>query len=339
MIKFNEEHPDPSFFELVGQSAAVEPVQREKISRLQDLWQRLKKNKAAVICFILLAVLILFAIIGPYLSPYSPDAQNLDQANLPPRVQGFEQMPFWNGKQNVNGVTTNVYEENHIQAYYWFGTDELGRDIFSRTWMGTRISLIVALVATLVDLIFGVTYGLISGYFGGRIDTLMQRFLEIISGIPNLVVVILMLLVMKPGLGAIIIAIAFSGWINMARVIRAQVLKLRYQDYIVASVSIGETIPRILRRHLVPNLAGVIIINTMFAIPDAIFFEAFLSFIGIGLQPPTASLGTLIGDGYKTLRFLPYQLLYPSVVICLLMISFNIIADGLRDIFDPKMRD
>ncbi|MBB0358742.1 ABC transporter permease, partial [Escherichia coli] len=156
---------------------------------------------------------------------------------------------------------------------------------------------------------------------------------------PNLVVVILMLLIMKPGLNAIIIAIAITGWINMARVVRAQVLMLKQQEFVLAAQAMGKPTSGILFKHLIPNLSGVIIINTMFTIPDAIFFEAFLSFIGIGLQPPTASLGTLIEEGYKSLRFLPYQIVYPAFVICLIMIVFNLIADGLRDAFDPKMRD
>ncbi len=167
----------------------------------------------------------------------------------------------------------------------------------------------------------------------------MQRLLEILSGVPNLVVVILMLLVLDPGIKSIIIALAITGWISMARVIRAQTLKLKNQEYILAAQTLGESPIKIAFKHLIPNLSGIIIIQTMFSIPAAIFFEAFLSFIGIGIPAPTASLGTLINDGYKTFRFLPHLMWYPAAVICILMISFNLLADGLRDAFDPKMKD
>ncbi|EUJ59482.1 oligopeptide ABC transporter permease [Listeria fleischmannii FSL S10-1203] len=224
-------------------------------------------------------------------------------------------------------------------TYYWLGSDTLGRDQFARIWAGTRVSLIIAVVAALCDLIIGVTYGLISGYVGGRVDNVMQRILEVISAIPNLVVVILMLLVLDPGITSIIIAIAMTSWITMARVVRGQVLKLKDQEFVLASLTLGESVPKILVKHLLPNISGVIIINVMFSIPSAIFFEAFLSFIGLGLPAPTASLGTLINDGYKTLQVLPYMVLYPSIVLCVIMIAFNLVADGLRDAFDPKMRD
>lgn len=340
MIQAETKHLPPEMFEHVQiDGDKSEKLTRPNLTFVQDAWLRIKGNKVAVISMAILIVLIVMSLAGPAMSPYDPNAQDVSHANLPPKVQGFEHMPFWNGKQDVGGVKTDVYKQNDVKGFYWFGTDSLGRDLFSRTWIGTRISLIIAFVATLVDLLFGVTYGLISGYLGGRWDHFMQRILEVISGIPNLVVVILMLLIMKPGLWTIMIAIALTGWINMARVVRAQVLKLKRQEYVLASTSIGESPVRILLRHFVPNLSGVIIINTMFAIPDAIFFEAFLSFIGIGLQPPTASLGTLIEEGYKVLRFLPYQILYPSIMICVLMICFNLIADGLRDAFDPRMRD
>lgn len=222
---------------------------------------------------------------------------------------------------------------------YIFGTDGLGRDLFSRILAGMRVSLLIALIAAFFDLTIGVSYGLISGMSGGRVDNFMQRILEIIGGIPNLVVLILMLLVLQPGILSIGIALAITGWITMARVVRAQTLKLKNQEYILAAKTLGESNLKIAIKHLIPNLSGVIIINTMFTIPAAIFFEAFLSFIGIGIPAPQASLGTLLSDGYKTFRFLPHLMWYPAAVMCILMISFNLLADGLRDAFDPKMKD
>ena len=201
---------------------------------------------------------------------------------------------------------------------------------------GTRLSLIIAVVATVVDLLIGLPYGIVSGWKGGRVDTFMQRIIEIISSVPNLIVVILLLLVLKPGLSSIILAIAFSSWVTMARLIRAQTLQLKEQEYILASITLGESTWKIAWKHLIPNLSSTIIIQTMFSIPTAIFFEAFLSFIGIGIPAPNASLGTLLSDGQKAFRFLPYQMWYPAAVLCILMIAFNLFADGLRDAFDPK---
>ena len=222
---------------------------------------------------------------------------------------------------------------------FYFGTDNLGRDLFSRVLYGTQTSLIIAFAAALFDITIGVTYGIISGWFGGRVDTVMQRFLEIISAIPNLIILVLMLLVMKPGLVSIIVAIGFTSWVTMARVVRAQTLKLKNLEYILASRSLGQSFWKIAFKHLLPNMAGLIIIQTMFSIPSAIFFEAFLSFLGIGIPVPDASLGSLINGGYKTFRIYPNLMWFPSGVLCVLMISFNLLADGLRDAFDPKMKD
>ncbi|WP_163652009.1 oligopeptide ABC transporter permease [Listeria sp. PSOL-1] len=333
------------------QPAHLKEAEAEKISRpsltfLQDSWLRIRKNKAALVSLIVLGVIVIMAIFGQYLSPNlgpknSVNYQDTPYASLPPKIPGFDHMPFWNGHQKIGDASVDVYKQKGVKegTYYWLGSDTLGRDQFARIWAGTRVSLIIAVVAALCDLIIGVTYGLISGFVGGRVDNIMQRILEIISAIPNLVVVILMLLVLNPGIISIIIAIAMTSWITMARVVRGQVLKLKDQEFILASTTLGESTPKILIKHLLPNISGVVIINVMFSIPNAIFFEAFLSFIGLGLPAPAASLGTLINDGYKTLQVLPYMVLYPAIILCIIMIAFNLVADGLRDAFDPKMRD
>lgn len=239
------------------------------------------------------------------------------------------------------GQWVDEYKQNNVPTgkYFILGTDNLGHSLAQRILYGTKISLIVALVATFFDLtIGGVAYGIISGWRGGRVDTVMQRIIEIISSIPSLVIVVLMLIVLRPGMTSIIAAIAISSWTTMARMIRAETLQLKSQEYVLAARSLGESPFKIAWKHLVPNLSSVIIIQTMYTIPTAIFFEAFLSFIGIGISSPETSLGVLLNDGQKNFQFLPYQMWYPAIVLCILMIAFNLLGDGLRDAFDPKSR-
>ncbi|MFJ1627712.1 oligopeptide ABC transporter permease [Marinilactibacillus psychrotolerans] len=329
-------------FERVSGSATEdnEKISAPSLSFLQDSWRRLKKNKAAVVSLVIICIIVLLAFAAPIIAPHSPEAQITEHSSLPPKVPGID-INGLNGtaKPGVERIDKYAQVNAGDDVYYLLGTDSLGRDLLSRILYGTRVSLIIAFVAALFDLTIGVTYGLISGWTGGRIDNVMQRILEILSGVPNLVVVILMILVLDPGITSIIIALAITGWIPMARIVRAQTLKLKNQEYILAAQTLGESPWKIATKHLISNLSGVIIIQTMFSIPAAIFFEAFLSFIGIGIPAPLASLGTLISDGYKTFRFLPHLMWYPAGVLCILMISFNLLADGLRDAFDPKMKD
>ena len=243
------------------------------------------------------------------------------------------------GELAVVEYAFDKYAAQGVEEYYWFGTDTLGRDLFTRVWLGTRISLLIAFVAAFIDMLVGVAYGGISAYFGGRTDTIMQRIIEVLIGIPNLVVVILMIMILDPGIVAIIVALTTTGWTGMARIVRGQVLKLKGQEFVLASRTLGASHTRILTKHLIPNTIGLIIINAMFTIPNAIFFEAFLSFIGLGLQAPDTSLGTLINDGFKALQVNPYIMIFPAIVMSLIMVGFNILADGLRDALDPKMRE
>lgn len=334
-----ENLPTGSFKRITIDSSQAEKIAKPSLSFWQDAWLRIRKNKAAIVSMVILLLIIVMAFIGPYIGPHDAETQTITHANLPPKIQGFENLGIFDGVGNLGGKEIDLYEMKKVDTYYWFGTDGLGRDMFSRLWEGTQISLFIAFVAALIDMIIGVLYGGISAYYGGRTDDVMQRIVEILIGIPNLVVVILMILVMKPGIMAIIIAITLTGWIGMSRVVRAQVLKFKNQEFVLASRTLGASNNRIIGRHLLPNILGIIIINTMFTIPGAIFFEAFLSFIGLGLQPPAASLGTLINDGYKLVQFQPHILLFPSIVLSLLMIAFNLLGDGLRDALDPKMKD
>ncbi|MFF2446169.1 oligopeptide ABC transporter permease [Neobacillus sp. NPDC058068] len=327
--------------------AHVDPSKSEKIAKpslnfWQDSWFRVRKNKAAVISMVILVILIIMAFVGPLLTPYAYDFQNTKHNNLPPRIQGLEDvhwLPFDGTLTRRDGAVYNAYEVRKIDAYYWFGTDNLGRDLFARTWKGTQVSLFIAFMAALIDMLIGVSYGAISGYLGGRTDSIMQRIIEVIVGIPNLIVVVLMIIVLKPGIMPIIIALSITGWTSMARVVRGQVLKFKGQEFVLAAKTLGASDTSIIFKHMIPNMFGVIIINTMFSIPSAIFFEAFLSFIGLGLQDPHASLGTLVNDGFVSMIAFPYQMIIPSVMIGLIMVCFNLVADGLRDALDPKMRD
>lgn len=252
----------------------------------------------------------------------------------------FEVVNEGNGSPNSAEVkaTYDKYAAKGLEdSYFYFGTDRLGRDLWTRTWDGTRVSLLIAVVAALIDLVIGVLYGGIAAYYGGKVDNIMMRFLEIVIGIPNLVVVILMILILEPGLWAIIIALTITGWTSMARIVRGEILKLKGQEFVLASRTLGAPDKRIILRHLIPNVMGLIIVNTMFSIPSAIFFESFLSFIGLGLPSPAASLGTLINDGFKALLTTPYILVFPAILISLIMIGFNILGDGIRDAFDPRL--
>ncbi|GHP14559.1 peptide ABC transporter permease [Lentilactobacillus fungorum] len=316
-----------------------EKISAPSLTFLQDSWRRLRKNKAAMIALIVLIILFILAFGSGFFETHNPNATNPNLANLPPKIPGIDINGF-NGTIMQSGTRVNAYAQAHAgNAYYLLGTDYLGRDLFSRILYGTRISLEIALIASFFDLAFGVVYGIVSGWMGGRVDTIMQRIIEIMLSIPNLVVMVLLILVLKPGMSAIIYSIAITSWINMARLVRAQTLELKNQEFILAARALGESSLKISFKHLLPNLSSVIIINLMFTIPTAIFFEAFLSYIGIGISAPQASLGTLINDGQKNFQFLPYQMWYPAIVLSVLMIAFNILGDGLRDSFDPKSRE
>ena len=301
---------DPDLF----RSAQIDTEEGERIAGppvgfWKDAWRRLKKNRGAVVSLgVLIAVFAMAFVIGPLVALHSPFEQNMSQRYLGPTSE------------------------------YWFGTDKFGRDMWTRVWAGTRVSLYIGLLAAMLDIFVGVTYGAISGFLGGRTDDVMQRGIEILNGIPYLIVAILMMVVFKPGILTISVALGITGWTFMARIVRGRMMQLKDQEFALASRSLGASGFRIVWKHLIPNSLGLIVINLMFTIPAAIFAEAFLSFIGLGIQVPRASLGSLISDGAAELRFHPHLLWLPSLVFCLLMLCFNLLGDGLRDALDPKMR-
>ena len=305
---------DSSEFEWIGQDLdKMQDIGRPSISYWQDAFGRLKKDKAAIIFISILAIITVCAIIIPMIYPYGYADQHRQHINAA--------MFFSDGT-----------------CFHVFGTDGMGRDMFVRIWEGARISLGIAFVSVLVNGLIGVIYGGISGYFGGRIDDIMMRIVEIVNGIPYLLVVILLMTVMDRGMTTIIIALVAVGWVGMARLVRGQVIQLKEQEYVIAAKTMGVSTSCIIIKHLVPNLLSIIIVNLTLAIPSAIFNEAFLSFIGLGVRVPLASWGTLAQEGITNFRYYPSQLLIPAFFISITMLSFNLLGDKLRDAFDPRLR-
>jgi dipeptide transport system permease protein len=301
--------PDEWFVPKPQNTSEAEAVVRPSLSYWKDSWHRLLRNKLAMTGMVFLAFIILLAIFGPMISPHSVETQKLAMQNLPP------------------------------SSGNWFGTDDLGRDVFTRTCYGARISLFVGLVAAIIDFIIGVVYGGISGYKGGKTDNLMMRFVEILYGLPYLLVVILVMVVIGPGLTTIILALSITGWVGMARIVRGQVLQIKNYEFVLASKTFGTKTARIIRKNLLPNTMGPIIVQMTLTIPSAIFAEAFLSFIGLGIQAPHASWGVMANDGLSTiLSGYWWRLFFPTLFISLTMFAFNVLGDGLQDALDPKLR-
>ncbi len=296
------------FSPLKARDAVAAKAVRPHIGFRQDAWLRLQKNRAAMVGLAIIVLISLLAVFGPLLSPYSYSDQSLASANQPP------------------------------SAAHWLGTDNLGRDLATRICYGARISLSIGIVASLINLGIGVLYGGISGYFGGRIDSVMMRIVDILYGIPLLLYVILLMVVLKPGLTNVFLVLGLVYWLRMARIVRAQVLGLKELEYVLAARVLGASHRRLIFGHLLPNSLGPIIITLTLSIPEAIFTEAFLSFIGLGVSAPMASWGVLASEGVVTLRSYPFQLLSPAVAISLTMLGFNFLGDGLRDALDPRMR-
>ncbi len=238
---------------------------------------------------------------------------------------------------SIDGEPLEILDEVRNQTYR-FGSDNLGRDLFTRVLYGARISLLIALVATLVNFFIGVLYGGIAGFAGGRVDNLMMRVVDVIATVPLLLYVILLMVIFEPGLKTIMIAIGTVYWVNMARIVRGQILAIKEQEFVLAARTLGASSSRILIRHLIPNAMGPIIVALAMMIPSAIFTEAFLSFIGLGVSAPMASWGTLANDAVSGLRTHPYQLFYPALFISVTVLAFNFLGDGLRDALDPRLR-
>ena len=310
----------------------------------KDVFIRFFRKASAVIGLVLIILITVLAVIGPNMNEYTYSGQELSQKNLAPRILALEKFGIFDGSEKMSTTTgtktvNNYTDKGLTDVEYWFGSDNFGRDIWTRTWSGARVSLIIAVAAAIIDMVIGMSYGLISGYFGGKVDMVMQRFLEIANGIPRLVIVTLLLLVLQPGMLTIIFALMLTEWVGMSRIARAEMLKLKEQEFVLASRTLGAGSFFIIFKEVLPNIIGPIITQVMFSIPTAIFTEAFLSFVGLGIPVPQCSLGSLISEGFNSFTTHPYQIVPPIVVMALLMLSFNLVADGLREALDPKMKE
>ena len=331
---------DPELFSLASEEEKAQQVtQRESVSFMRDAMRRLRKNKIAMICLAIIILIALIAIIVPEIYPYSYTKQDVSAKNL---------APFEYSKKEQAKIDKGVEVFPHIM-----GTDSLGRDYCIRVIYGTRISLTVGIISALIVVIIGIIYGSISGYFGGKVDLIMMRIVDIIYALPDVLIVILLSVaikdwvatsksqfIIKLGAGMVSIFIVFGllYWVGMARQVRGQVLSIKEQEYVLASRSIGASPARIIRKHMIPNCLSVIIITAALQIPSAIFTESFLSFLGLGVSVPMPSLGSLASEARSGLQSYPHLLIFPAASIFLIVLSFNLLGNGLRDAFDPKLR-
>lgn len=299
---------DKELFRIVGvQNEEAEKLSNKSVSFWKEVFLRFSQNKLAIIGLIVLIAVILMAIFVPVFSQYNYR----------------EQLGVYNAAPSLS---------------HWFGTDDLGRDVFVRVWEGARISLFIGITAAVIDLIIGVLWGSISGLAGGRVDNIMMRIADVLTAVPYLLVVIVLLVVLQPGLVPMIIALSITGWINMARIVRGEVLSIKNQEYVLAARTLGANTKHLIIRHLIPNALGAILVTMTLTVPSAIFTESFLSYLGLGVPAPTASWGTMASEGNNAITNAPWRLIFPALFISLTIFAFNAVGDGLRDALDPKLR-
>ena len=300
--------PACMFEPLSDDEKQTDVINRPSVSYWKNAYNKIIADPLAVIGFIIIFLMIILAVVGPIVIPYKYDQQNYSAINQAPSIE------------------------------HWFGTDRFGRDLFVRIAYGARISLTVGFATAGINMIIGVLYGGISGYAGGTVDMVMMRIVDIINAVPSLLYLILVMVFLGANIGSILIALCITYWKDTARMVRAQVMTLRGQDFIMAAKVVGETDLQILIRHFIPNSMGPIIVTVTFLIPQAIFYEAFLSFIGIGISVPVASWGTLANDSITNMGRFPHQMIFPILAISLTMFALNFVGDGLRDALDPRLK-
>ncbi|MCR4909335.1 MAG: ABC transporter permease [Lachnospiraceae bacterium] len=286
----------------------MEKITRPNLSFWQDAWRRLRANRSAFIGLVILIIYALLAIFAPVLSRYGFSDMDADAMNALPSFA------------------------------HWFGCDATGRDLWVRLWMGARVSLTIGLSAATINMCIGAILGGLCGYYGGKLDMIIMRIVDILYGIPTLIVTILVMVVIGRGIKTLIIAMCIVGWIGSCRFVRGEVYRLKEQDFVSAAQVLGVPNAVIILRHILPNIMGLMVTNLCMAIPWSIFQEAFLSYIGLGISPPNCSWGILAKEGIKMLRVAPHEVLIPAFFICTTMLALNLLGDGLRDAFDPKLR-
>ena len=301
------ELPDEAF--VIGEDDShAEEIVRPSTTYWHDVWQRFRRDKLALVGLVIIVIMTLMCIIMPLVSPYTYDSSDYLNMNA---------SPSW---------------------AHPCGTDQLGRDQFIRIMYGARISLTIGFVAAAINFLIGVIYGGLAGYLGGRTDMILMRIVDILSSLPSLLYIVLIMLIFGSNIGSVILALCFTSWIGTARVVRSEVMYLKHSEYVLASRLSGAGTWHLLIHHLVPNAMGPIIVSTAFLIPGAIFSEAFLSFLGIGIQAPQASWGSLANAAIPVMQMYPHLMLFPVLAICVTMFSFNFIGDGLRDALDPRLK-
>ena len=294
---------------VIGENDSLaEEIARPSTTYWHDVWQRFRKDKLAVAGLIVIVIMTLLCIVMPLISPYTYDSADYENMSAP---------PSW---------------------AHPCGTDQMGRDQFIRIMYGAQISLTIGFVAAAINFVIGIIYGGLAGYIGGRLDMVLMRIVDILSSLPSLLYIVLIMLLFGSNMPSVILALCFTSWIGTARVVRSEVMRLKFSEYVLASRLAGGRTWHLLRTHLLPNAMGPIIVSTAFLSPNAIFSEAFLSFLGIGIQAPMASWGSLANDAIPMMLSQPYQIFFPVLAICLTMFSFNFIGDGLRDALDPRLK-
>lgn len=283
----------------------AEKISRPTISFWQGAWYKLRKNPVAIISMVLLVVLLFFTLFGPMIS-------------------GEDYITIQPSEKNLNPNST-----------YWFGTDTMGRDLFSRVWVGARLSVLIALVCSVIQMVVGCAYGGVMAYFGGKVDSVMMRIIEVITSFPSLLVTLLIMMVVGKNVAGLLFAMCITSWCGTARQVRGQLMQLREQEYVQAAQMMGASSSRIIVKHMLPNTIGVLILDLCSSIPSYIFTESSLSFLGMGLSD-VISLGVLISEGKAKLSFYPWQLFFPALVLCLIVLAFNLLGDALRDALDPR---
>lgn len=366
---------DKSKFVLVQAEEELHDAKFEtkSVGFFKDAAMRFIRSKVSVAALFGILLVMLFAFFGPGMNEYGYNDQNLEYINLPPKIPALSGIKLFSGSRVLQnrrvdalddttrypeGCILEVFNERDVKGvkmcdirvdYYkyagvpddvafWLGSDYLGRDLWTRMWRGARVSLFIAFVSVFLNVFIGIVYGSIAGYYGGKTDMIMMRITEIIGAMPQLVVVTLFILFFGTGILSIVLSLVVQNWIGTAKMIRGQFYRYKGSEYVLASRTLGVRDRVLIFRHILPNSIGPIITRAMMAIPGAIFTESFLAYIGLGIRAPESSVGVLLSQGQKVMQQYPNQVLFPAVMISILMISFNMLSNGLRDAFDPTQR-